>query len=97
MARAPSPATLMMLGWEWSSLWFEANQVMWLRTMRLMQGGAAAQREAARMVAEKWQAAADLTIRQASGRGGQQPATVARGAVRHYRGRVAANRRRLGG
>lgn len=85
----------MALSMEWYWLWLEASQVVMLRTWRLMQGGAAAQHEATRMITEKWDAAARVAMDQASGGFRQSPETAARGAVRHYRRKVAANRRRL--
>jgi hypothetical protein len=75
----------------WGALWFlalETQQVIWLRTLRLAAGGAAAEREALRMVTEKVIAAHHTARRVALGGSPQA-------AVRHYRGRVRANRRRL--
>jgi ABC-type iron transport system FetAB permease component len=75
----------------WTRLWFQAievQQVIWLRTMKLMAGGAMAEREAVRMVAEKIEAAQETGRRLALGASPKR-------AVRHYRSRVRANRRRL--
>ncbi len=76
-------------------LWFnmamlgiEAQQVIWLRTMKLAMGGKSGEREARRMVSEKIVAA------------GQASAGIALGASPHkvvkgYRKKVRANARRL--
>ena len=64
---------------------------MWLRTMRLMGGGGAAQREAQRMVLEKVEAMGELALSSASI---DSPA-AARRALQPIKRRVAANRRRL--
>lgn len=74
----------------------EANQVIALRLAKLAQGGPAAQREAALMVAEKAAALAES--------GGIAAGAVLKGQqdlggkriLRLYRRKVRANRRRLG-
>ncbi len=76
---------------EWFSLAMlsaEAQQVMWLRWMKLTAGGAAAQTEANLMVSEKIAAAGDAALRLA---GGGSTASV----VASYRRKVRANARRL--
>lgn len=73
----------------------EAMNVMALRGARLALGGAAAQREAERMVAEKGEAAFALGLALATGALGLQPETIANRSVAHYRRRVRANQRRL--
>ena len=75
----------------WSDLFWlgvEAQQVMWLRTMRIAAGGAAGKREAVRMVSEKVSAAGEAGMKIAAGKG-------AAGVVGSYRKKVKANRRRL--
>jgi hypothetical protein len=75
----------------WADLWFqtmEVQQVVSLRMFKLMAGGAAAEHEAVRMVAEKVEAAQETALRLASGASPQ-------GAVGHYRSKVRANRKRL--
>ena len=75
----------------WGAFWFQAlevQQVIAMRILKLAVGGATAEREAVRMVAEKLAASQHTAIRLALGASPQQ-------AVRHYRGRVRANRRRL--
>jgi hypothetical protein len=75
----------------WVQFWFQAievQQVISLRMLKLMAGGAAAEGEAVRMLAEKVEAAQETAFRLASG-------ASAQAAVRHYRTKVRANRRRL--
>ncbi len=80
-------------GWALSA---EAGMVMWLRTMRIMAGGALGQREALRMVSEKWEANAELATKLA-GSVWPTPEATARRSISHYRGKVSANKRRLSG
>ena len=71
-----------------TSVAVESQQVMWLRTLKLMAGGPMADREALKMVTEKVEAAQQT----ASGLMlGAKPDSVIRG----YRRKVRANRRRL--
>lgn len=75
----------------WAQLCFQAievQQVVSLRMLKLMAGGAAAEDEAVRMVREKVEAAQETAFRLATGASPQA-------AVRHYRTKVRANRRRL--
>ncbi len=71
----------MMLG-------FEAQQVIWLRTLRLAAGGKSGECEARRMVTEKVIAGAQAAGSIAAG---ASPESVVRG----YRKKVRANKRRL--
>ena len=73
------------------TLGLEASAVVALRTAKLAAGGGEAAREAELMVAEKVRAAVELqaALLGATPLGGTQL------ALRHYRGKVAANRRRL--
>jgi hypothetical protein len=66
----------------------EANQVVGLRTLKLMRGGKSARREARLMVEEKIEAALDATASLMAGASGDA-------IVRRYRRRVAANAKRL--
>jgi len=66
----------------------EANQVIGLRTMKLMRGGKRAVREAELMVREKVDAALEATASLMSGASGDA-------IVGRYRRRVAANAKRL--
>lgn len=97
MIQATNPFAMASLAFDCWQLWFESSQVIALRTMRLMQGGALAQREAVRMVSEKWEAATYVGFCSMTGQGGDTPEAIAQRAVRHYRTRVSANRRRLTG
>lgn len=77
------------------SLAFEAGSVVALRTLKLAAGGAAAEAEAARMVAEKVEAGLALQAKAVSGGLGGSPAGAAARTLAHYRRKVRANRRRL--
>lgn len=76
-------------------LGLEASAVIGLRTLKLAQGGAEAQAEAQRMVAEKLQAALALQTLAATGGLGATPASASARTLAHYRRKVRANRRRL--
>ena len=78
----------MTLAFEMARLQAEANTVVGLRMLRLMQGGKIAEREARRMVSEKGFAAAEAAMILATG-------GSAKKAVRRVRSRVGNNRRRL--
>ncbi|WP_260926890.1 hypothetical protein [Novosphingobium sp. 9] len=74
-------------------LWADSMMVVGLRTAEMMVGrGTAA--ENMLMVSEKMQAAAELGVKLAAG-GLASPESQAHTAVRHYRRKVSANRRRL--
>ncbi|VWX52801.1 hypothetical protein [Novosphingobium sp. 9U] len=73
----------------------EASWVIGLRCARLAQGGDSANREAVRMVEEKWRAQVDLAAALATGRFGTDLSQVAGRTIDHYRQRVRANRSRL--
>lgn len=90
-----SPFSMSSLAFEWWRLWAESAQVIALRSMRMMQGGAVAQREAVRMVSEKWETAALVGMRAMSGESGRTAMVATQKAMRQYRTRVSANRRRL--
>jgi uncharacterized heparinase superfamily protein len=74
--------------WTVAMLAAEAQQVMWLRCMRLAAGGPTASAEARRMVSEKIAVAAPVATGIAMG---DSPEKV----VKRYRKKVRANRRRL--
>jgi hypothetical protein len=93
MTRSINP--WLALGVDAWALGLEAASVIALRSLALAQGGARAQAEAVRMVAEKAEAASALAVRAAMGDLGATPQTVAARTVRHYRKKVTANRRRL--
>ena len=75
-------------------LWAESLMVISMRTSGALMGQPGTGREMQRMVAEKLRAAALLPVA-LSGAGSASPAETAHKAVRHYRKRVSANRRRL--
>lgn len=83
------------IGFDAWLLGLEAAQVIWLRGWLMMLGGARAEREARLMVAEKLAAHSAFAVALATGGAGHSPDTVGRKALRHYRGRVRANQRRL--
>jgi hypothetical protein len=93
MARSSNP--WFTVGFDAFTLGMEAAAVIAQRSLILAQGGARAQAEAVRMVSEKAEAAAALAMRAAMGDLGQRPATISANAVRHYRTKVRANRKRL--
>jgi hypothetical protein len=77
------------------NIWFnlamlgiEAQHVMWLRCLKLAEGGAAGRREAGLMVSEKVAAATTATMQVLSGASAGQ-------VMRGYRAKVRANKRRL--
>ncbi|ATY34674.1 hypothetical protein CVN68_15965 [Sphingomonas psychrotolerans] len=74
----------------------EASAVIGLRTMKMAAGGTGAAEEARLMVSEKMQAALELQTALVSGRLGGDPLADTRKVLRHYRGKVKANRTRLG-
>ena len=84
------------LAFESWALWAEANTVIGLRLIRLAGGGKLAEREGSRMIAEKITANAELGLDLLLS-GPHTPDQAATKIVRHYRGKVSANRRRLAG
>ena len=93
MARSSNP--WFTVGVDAFTLGMEAATVIAQRSLILAEGGARAQAEAVRMVAEKAEAATALAMRAAIGDLGQRPATVTANALSHYRAKVRANRKRL--
>ncbi len=87
----------------WYSLWLraaflamEAQQVMWLRMMRLGAGGRMAEREAVRMISEKVAAAGAAGIDAAGAAArGMGAAAITGKTISGYRRRVRSNRKRL--
>lgn len=92
MGRQTDWFALALDGW---SMGIEASTVIGLRMAKLAAGGAAAEAEARRMVEEKLGAAIDLQAMAMRGALGADIGTAAARSMRHYRGRVRANRRRL--
>lgn len=69
-------------------LGIEAQQVIWLRSMKIANGGTAGQQEALRMISEKMTAVGEASMSLATGKS-------AASVISGYRGKVRANRRRL--
>ncbi len=93
MARNRNP--WLQLGWQSWALATEASSVIALRTLKLAAGGAAAEAEATRMIAEKSRAALELQAMFVAGALGRSAPTVMKRTMGHYRRKVRANRRRL--
>jgi hypothetical protein len=75
---------------------FEAQNVIALRMMRLAAGGAAAQTEARRMLADKMAAGIEVQpVAASSVTSGQKDTVVADKVLRVLKKRVHANKRRL--
>lgn len=79
-----------------AALGMESAGVIALRTAGAARGGPNAVDEAWRMWSEKVTALAELQSRLLTGSLGRTPTGAARETLKHYRGKVAANRRRLG-
>ena len=77
------------------ALGLESAGVIGLRAVKAAGGGPKAAEEAWRMYSEKLTAFAELQGRLLAGSLGATPAATVRGTVKHYRRKVAANRRRL--
>jgi hypothetical protein len=73
----------------------EASAVMALRSVKLAQGGSAAQAEAHRMLTEKIEAGIELQQKALTGALGIRPEDAAHKVLTHYGRRVRANRKRL--
>ena len=77
------------------SLGMEASTVVGLRMAKLAAGGEAASKEAELMVAEKIRAGLELQSKLLLSPFGTTPLAGTQKVLRHYEGKVAANRRRL--
>lgn len=82
-------------GFDAWALGVEASTVIGMRTAKIAMGGAAADREAERMVAEKLESAFELQMALMTGGLGTTPLAGTTKVLRHYKRKVAANRRRL--
>lgn len=87
---------------EWMEIGAAATELAWdaagvvsLRMAKAASGGPGAQSEAFTMWSEKVVALAELQACLFAGAFGATPAAAARGTLRHYSGKVAANKRRL--
>ncbi len=83
---------LMVEGW---MLGAEMSAVIWMRSLRMMTGGALAQREAQRAVSEKFSASMTLLPVILAGGMNQSAEEATARVIAHYRAPVRANRRRL--
>lgn len=92
MVRSSSWFSLALDSW---SLGLDASAVIGMRAIKLAAGGSAATAEAQRMVEEKIAAAVDLQMLAMTGGLGPTLHGAAARSVRHYAGKVRANRRRL--
>ncbi|EIZ78233.1 hypothetical protein WSK_3208 [Novosphingobium sp. Rr 2-17] len=92
MLRNPT-ADWMKLAHDGYALWAESMMVVGMRTTDMMTGKGSAD-ENLLMVTEKMQASAELAVMLATG-ALTSPQQNAHKAVRHYRKRVRANRKRL--
>lgn len=77
------------------TLALESAGVIGLRAAKAARGGSSATDEAWRMYSEKFTAIAELQARLLMGTLGATPAAAAKGSLKRYRRKVAANRRRL--
>jgi hypothetical protein len=78
----------MRLGWDWTMLAIESQQVIALRMAKLSLGGAVASKEATRMISEKVIALHQVAAHTANG-------GSAHSVVKKYRKKVRSNRHRL--
>jgi len=86
----------LVLSFKAFQLGVEAQGVIALRMMRLASGGAAGEAEMSRMVIEKTAAVAEAQVTAAAAvMAGQKDHVVAGKALRVFRKRVRANKRRL--
>ena len=92
---AKAYAAWMKAGMDMWILGAEAASVMALRTARIAAGGSAGAAEAELMVTEKVRAAIELQTRLMTGALGVTPLGTTQGTVKHYRRKVADNRKRL--
>ncbi|NCP20149.1 MAG: hypothetical protein GW855_13435 [Erythrobacter sp.] len=90
-----TPKTWPELAVESWMLGAEMSMVIWLRSMRMMAGGKLAEREAERMVSEKFTAAMTLWPALMAGGLDQSAEETTSRALAHYGKPVRANRRRL--
>ena len=77
-------------------VYFDAQNVIFLRLMRLSSGGARGQNEARRMISEKFAAGAEAQATAIAGKiAGHSDNVIAGQVLRGLQRRVRANRRRL--
>ena len=95
MPRPPTTAAWSRIMADTTRLWVDSHTVMTMRMWRMMGGGAAASREAERMVGEKIEAGFELAGAMAAGKL-TTPEAAARKSLSVASKRVRANRKRLG-
>ena len=95
MARGEASSAWFDLGQQFSMLAIDASTVIAMQMPSVVRGGAEADREIELMVNEKIEAGHQLQAKLSSLGVGAAPATAMVTALKHYRGKVAANRRRL--
>ena len=83
------------LAWQLWALGMEAGWVIAMRSMKIAAGGTQAMAETQRMVAEKTASGLALQGMALSGALGRSAPAVASRTMKHYTGKVRANRRRL--
>lgn len=83
-------------GYDAWMLGLEATTVVALRTAKFAMGGDADGREARLMVAEKMQSIFELQMAMLTGGLGTTPLSGSKAVLKHFKRKVAANRRRLG-
>ena len=83
------------IGFDAWSMGIEASTVVGLRCMKIAAGGAAGDTEARLMIDEKVRAAMAMQTALLTGGLGTDPARATARVLRHYSGKVRANRRRL--
>jgi hypothetical protein len=85
----------MRTGFDFWMLGAEAGTVITMRLAKLAVGGADASVEAELMMSEKVRAMIELQTKMMTGALGTTPLSNTRGALKHYRQKVAANHKRL--
>ena len=93
--RAEDALDWMEIAAEATALGFESAAVMGLRLAGAAKGGRKAEREAWRMYSEKVVALAELQTMFLTGTLGATSSAATKSALKHYRRKVSANRRRL--
>lgn len=85
----------MKAGFDFWRLGTEASTVMTMRLARMAAGGPAGTAEAELMVAEKVRALIELQTKMMTGALGTTPLSSTQATLKHYRRKVAANKKRL--
>lgn len=83
------------IGFDAWTMGMDAISVIGLRSMKIAMGGPAGDAESRLMVDEKIKAALHVQTALLTGTLGASPAAATKQALRHYSGKVRANRKRL--